>query len=240
MSANPPVRSVWMGRVDYDEAYKLQLSLLERRQAGEIPDTLLLLEHSPVYTLGRRGGDEDLLVSSAELESTGAQVVWTDRGGQATYHGPGQLVCYPIIDLRVGGLGPVTYVRQLEDVIIAVLSECGVEAHRVEGKTGVWTYGSTKLDLAPPLETGEAKIAAIGVRISHGVAKHGFALNLSTDLARFDRIVPCGMPDVRMASIQSICGEAPEMKRTASLVAGKFGLVFDRSVKSEKPEKLAA
>ena len=228
-----------MGRVEYDEAYRLQLSLLERRKAGDIPDTLLLLEHPHVYTLGRRGGDEDLLHSAAELEAAGARVVWTDRGGLATYHGPGQLVCYPIFDLRVAGLGPVTYVRRLEDVIIGVLSECGVEAHRVEGKTGVWTYGSIRPDLAPPLE-GEAKIAAIGVRISRGIAMHGFALNVSTELERFDSIVPCGMPEVRMASIRSIGGESPEMEHTASLAAANFGRVFGRSVKSGKPESLAA
>ena len=220
MAANPQIRAAWMGRVEYDEAYRLQLSLLERRQAGEIPDTLLLLEHPHVYTL--------------------AQVVQTDRGGQATYHGPGQLICYAIFDLRVGGLGPVTYVRWLEEVIIGVLSESGVEGHRVAGKTGVWTYGSIRPDLAPPLETGEAKIAAIGVRISRGVAMHGFALNVSTELERFDSIVPCGMPEVRMASIRSICGEAPDMEAAASLAAATFGRVFERAVKSEKPERLAA
>ncbi|MCH8101982.1 MAG: lipoyl(octanoyl) transferase LipB [Chloroflexi bacterium] len=240
MAANPQIRAAWMGRVEYDEAYRLQLSLLERRKAGEIPDTLLLLEHPHVYTLGRRGGDEDLLRGGAELEAAGAKVVQTDRGGQATYHGPGQLICYAIFDLRVGGLGPVTYVRRLEEVIIGVLSESGVEGHRVAGKTGVWTYGSIRPDLAPPLETGEAKIAAIGVRISRGVAMHGFALNVSTELERFDCIVPCGMPEVRMASIRSICGEAPDMEAAASLAAATFGRVFERAVKSEKPESLAA
>ena len=229
-----------MGRVDYDEAYQLQLSLLERRQADEIPDTLLLLEHTPVYTLGRRGTDEDLLLSAAELEASGAQVVWTDRGGQATFRGPGQLVCYPIFDLRVNGLGPVTYVRQLEEVIIDVLAELGVEGHRVDGKTGVWTYGSSRLDVAPPLESGEAKIAAIGVRISRGVAMHGFALNVSTELERFGSIVPCGMPDVQMTSIKSIAGEAPAIEDAAPLVATKFGEVFGREIKSAKPESLAA
>ena len=240
MTATPIIRAVWMGRIEYGEAYRLQLSLLERRKAGEIPDTLLLLEHPHVYTMGRRGGDEDLLLSGDELEAAGAQVVWTDRGGQATYHGPGQLVCYPIFDLRVGGFGPVTYVRRLEDVIIDVLSESGVEGHRVEGKTGVWTYGSIKPDLAPPLETGEAKIAAIGVRISRGIGMHGFALNVSTELERFEGIVPCGMPDVRMVSIRSICGKAPEMEKVAALAAAKFGRVFDREVKSKKPDSLAA
>lgn len=243
MTATTLIRAVWMGRVDYDEAYRLQLSLLERRKADEIPDTLLLLEHPHVYTLGRRGADEDLLSSAAELEASGAQVVWTDRGGQATYHGPGQLVCYPIIDLRVGGFGPVTYVRLLEDVIMEVLLESGVEAHRVAGKTGVWTYGSIKPEFAPPLESGEAKIAAIGVRISRGIAMHGFALNVSTDLERFGGIVPCGMPDVQMASVRSICGpdhRLPEMERLAWLTAAAFGRVFGRDVKSAKPESLAA
>lgn len=240
MSANPKIRSIFMGSVDYDEAYQLQLSLLGQRQADEIPDTLLLLEHPSVYTLGRRGADEDLLQSAAELEATGAQIVWTDRGGQATYHGPGQLVCYPIFDLRVNGLGPITYVRQLENVIIEVLAEVGVEGHRVEGKTGVWTYGSTRLDVAPPLEGGEAKIAAIGVRISRGVTMHGFALNVSTDLERFDSIIPCGMPDIQMASVESICGEAPDIAKVASIAAAKFGLSFGRDVKSKKPDSLAA
>ncbi len=240
MAATPPIRSIWMGLVDYDEAYQLQLSLLEQRQADEIPDTLLLLEHPHVYTLGRRGAAEDLLVPEDELKATGVQVVQTDRGGLATYHGPGQLVCYPIFDLRVDGLGPVTYVRRLEDVIIDVLSKHGVEGHRVEGKTGVWTYGSIKPDLAPPLETGEAKIAAIGVRISRGVAMHGFALNVSTELERFDSIVPCGMPDVRMESIRSICGQARKIEDIASLATVGFGRAFDRAVKSKKPESLAA
>ena len=231
--------AAWLGRRPYEEAYRLQQSMLEKRHAGAVLDTVLLLEHPHVYTLGRRGGDADLLATEAELIESGAQVVRTDRGGQATYHGPGQLVAYPILDLGATGIGPVEYVRLLERVVVSVLGRCGVEGHRVEGRTGVWTHGSIRPDLAPPLAGSDMKIAAIGVRISRGITMHGFAINVSTDLSYFDRIVPCGMPDVSMASIESALGVVMPIEEVAKLAAQELASGLGRQLRRIKPEALA-
>ena len=217
-AANNEMRFAWLGRLAYSNAYQLQLALMDRRQKDEIPDTALFLEHPHVYTLGRRGDDADILASADELERSGAEVIHTDRGGQTTYHGPGQLVAYPILDLKRGNRGPVEYVRSLEQAIIRVIGEYGIEGHLIAGKTGVWTYGSMRPDMAAPL-VNEAKIAAIGVRISRGVSMHGFALNVNTDLGYYANIVPCGMPEVEMASTQSITGETLEIPDVANLAA---------------------
>ena len=211
------LRYVWLGSMDYQSAYELQLRLLEARYREEIPDTLLLLEHPHVFTLGRRGVQDDVLAAEAELKSLSADVIETDRGGQTTYHGPGQLVAYPILNLRALHIGPVVYVRTLEDVVINLLTGLDIEAHKVTDATGVWTHGSLRPDLAPPLES-ESKIAAIGVRISRGISMHGVAVNLSTDLSYFSKIVPCGMPDVVMASVESISGQAPNTEETSKLL----------------------
>ena len=154
---------------------------------GELPALLLLLQHPHVYTLGRRGAETDILASPDTIHELGADVHHTDRGGEVTYHGPGQLVGYPIIDLRAAGLGPLAYVRALERVIVSTLAELGIHATSEDRPTGVWV--------------NDAKIAAIGVRVSRGVTMHGFALNVSPDLSYFGHIVPCGMPGASVTSI---------------------------------------
>ncbi len=164
------------GLVGYDDAWELQRQLHGRVADGERPEVLLLLEHPHVYTLGRRGADSDILVDDRRLSELGVEVRHTDRGGQVTYHGPGQLVVYPILNLRSRGTGPLEYVRALEQTIVDTLADFGVDAGGDDRPTGVWVGG--------------AKIAAIGVKVSRGVTMHGFALNVDPDLSYFDRIVP--------------------------------------------------
>lgn len=174
---------------------------------------LILIEHPPVYTLGRRGSRDHLLAAEPALRACGAEVHETDRGGDVTFHGPGQLVGYPILDLRRFGQGPVWYVRTLESILIEAAARFGVEAQRQERRPGIWA--------------GDAKLASIGVRISGGVTTHGFALNVSTDLSWFDHIVPCGLPGVRMTSMRELLGAAPGMRDVEDAVAQAFASRFD-------------
>ncbi len=183
-----------LGSIDYPAALALQRDLHQRVVNGDLPALLLLLQHPHVYTLGRRGGERDILVSETTLRELGADVYHSDRGGEVTYHGPGQLVGYPILDLRAAGLGPLAYVRALERVIISTLAELGIHAASDDRPTGVWV--------------GDAKIAAIGVRVSRGVTMHGFSLNINPDLSYFNHIVPCGMPN---ASVTSIAEQGVEL-----------------------------
>lgn len=226
----PELRYAWLGRVRYADALSLQRSLFERRKTGAVPDTLLLLEHEPVYTLGRRGKTEDVLADAELLRSIGAEVVETDRGGEVTYHGPGQLVIYPVISIREAELGPVTYVRILEQVVIDTIRQYGINGHRVVGKTGVWVGGEPG---AKPL-AGEnpvgRKIAAMGVRVSGGVAMHGAALNISTDLSYFGHIVPCGMPSLAVTSIERETGGAPEVETVATSAADRLAELLQRTL----------
>jgi len=182
MSGASPLRSSWLGRVDYLDGWRLQEAVATRVRAGN-DERLLLLEHDPVYTIGRRGTAEHLLAGPGELRRAGASVYRVDRGGDITYHGPGQLVGYPVVRL---GDAPdlVRYVRALEGALVDVLASYGVPARAERGKTGVW------IDL--PGSGLPAKIAAIGVRVSRGVTTHGFALNVRTDLVAFERMIPCG------------------------------------------------
>ena len=207
-------RSVWLGvDVDYRWAWDLQRRLVAERADGTIPDTLLLLEHAPLYTAGPRAPMEHVI---GEL---GAPLVETDRGGQVTYHGPGQLVGYPIIDLSAKKLGPKAYVRGLETALIEGLAEFGVAAHAENGLTGVWTE--------------QGKIAAIGVKISRGVSLHGLALNVSTDLTAFAPIIPCGISDRPVASMELILGvgNQPAMadvrRAVTSAIGRALGIVWD-------------
>ena len=191
----PDCLAVELGSLDYPAALTLQRDLHRRVTSGELPALLLLLQHPHVYTLGRRGSETDILAPDEALRELNADVYHTDRGGEATYHGPGQIVGYPILDLRAAGLGPLAYVRALEEIIISTLAELGIPA-TAEGKpTGVWV--------------GDAKIAAIGVRVSRGVTMHGFALNVNPDLSYFNHVVPCGMPD---ASVTSIAEQGLELE----------------------------
>ena len=233
MSDATELRTVWLGRVPYQEALILQRALLTQRQRHECPDTLLLLEHPHVITLGRRGVASDVLASAGDLAKSGVNVIETDRGGQTTYHGPGQLVAYGIIDLRSAGLGPVSYVRHLELAAIETLSRWGIRSYRVEGKTGVWVGGGDEW-------RKESKIAAIGVKVSRGVTMHGLALNVSTDLAFFDRIVPCGMPGVPAASIASLCGVHVSTEEVGFDFAEKLGRQIGRYLRRAPKDAVAA
>ena len=202
----------WLGRVKYQPTFELQRSLLERRKSGEIPDSLLLLEHEPVFTLGRRADGSHVLSDDFTIAERGAEVIETDRGGQATYHGPGQFVAYPIVSVRELKLGPVAYVRILEETIIQLLREYGINGHRVVGKTGVWVGGEPGHKPAEGQNPAGRKIAAIGVRIGGGVAMHGIALNVSTELDYYDQIVPCGMPNLDMTSMLRESGQSPDIE----------------------------
>ena len=181
-----------LGRIGYTEAMRLQDSLVDARLREEISDTLLLLEHPPVITVDRRGSAQDILVPEATLARMGIEVHPTTRGGLVTYHGPGQLVGYPVVKLRVRGLSVPCYVRAIEQAIIVALAEIGVEAHIEEQHVGVWTAAG--------------KIAAIGVAQRHGVTLHGFAVNLQPDLSHFNLINPCGIGQLGVTSAASILG----------------------------------
>jgi lipoate-protein ligase B len=193
MSAVSALRSTWLGRVDYVDGWRLQDAVATRVREGD-DERLLLLEHDPVYTIGRRGTIDHLLADPVDLRRAGAAVYRVDRGGDITYHGPGQLVGYPIVRL---GEAPdlARYVRAIEDALIDALASYGVSGRAERGKTGVW------VDL--PESGVPAKIAAIGVRVSRGVTTHGFALNVNTDLAAFERMIPCGFAH-EVASLQRL------------------------------------
>lgn len=200
-----------LGRTPYGEAWQLQKELESRRKAGEIPDHLLLLEHPHVLTLGRNGRQEHLLVSRSRLEELGIEYFEIDRGGDITYHGPGQIVGYPIVDLREWKRDVVAYVRGVEEAVIRTLRRFGIESWREPGATGVWTR--------------EGKICAIGVHISRWVTTHGFALNWRTDLKYYQYIVPCGL--ARPVTSMEALGARPERSEVHAALAGEFAEVFE-------------
>lgn len=202
----------WMGLVPYREAWDVQLRTHEKVVDGHGPDTLLLVEHPHVYTLGRRGQEHDILIDADALERLGIEVYHTDRGGEVTYHGPGQLVGYPILNLRRWGGGPLKYVRVLERTLIETLAEFGVIAESEGHPTGVWVE--------------DRKIAAIGVKVSRRVTTHGFALNVCPDLSYFDHIVPCGMPDSYVTSLSLELGREVAVSEVAPVLLERFGEVF--------------
>ena len=201
-----------LGLLDYQAAYDLQRRLHAQVVAGELPDLLLLLEHPHVYTLGRRGQQSHILASNDALIQLGVDTHFTDRGGETTYHGPGQLVGYPIVNLRRWGGGVRKYVETLEQVLIGTLSEFGITAHSEGKPTGVWVE--------------DAKIAAIGVRVSRSVTMHGFALNVSPDLSFFDHIVPCGMPGARVTSMAQELGQEIAVSDVIPAISQAFGGEF--------------
>ena len=211
---------VQLGRIDYATALELQRSLVELRKRGEIGDVLLLLEHTPVITLGRNAKAEHVLASREQLAARGVEIFECDRGGDVTYHGPGQLVGYPIFDLRgfTPRIGAVEFVRRLEEVLIRTCADFGIAARRAAGRTGVWT------------EQSDAKVAAIGVHISRGVTSHGFALNVSTDLEAFELIVPCGIADKSVTSLGRELGNAPALEKVTESAARNFGVVFQSQI----------
>ena len=218
---DPICEYAWLGRVDYAEAGDVQKRLARERAEGARPDMLLLLEHPPVYTTGKRDATSNLRLPEQML---GAPLVQTDRGGDITFHGPGQLVAYPIIDLREARLGVVDYVRRLEEVIIGTLRGYGVNAGVICGLTGVWA--------------GEEKVAAIGVRVGRPlgtggwVTTHGLALNVDVDLAWFRKIVPCGIADRGVTSMQGLLETAPSVEEVAEVLARRFGEVFRREMRA--------
>jgi lipoyl(octanoyl) transferase len=207
-----------LGVVSYGDALELQKQLVERRKSNEIPDQLLLLEHPPVITLGvkTRNDRSHVVATSQVLEQEGVEIFESGRGGDVTYHGPGQLVGYPIIDLRPDRCDVHRYVRDLEEVLIRVAADFGVSADRLPGLTGAWVGGD--------------KLAAIGVRIARWVTSHGFALNVSTNLAHFNLIVPCGIADKGVTSLARVTGRSLDMDEVADSTARAFAAVFDRSL----------
>jgi lipoyl(octanoyl) transferase len=207
-----------LGQLDYQTGLDLQKTLVEDRRAGRIGDTLLLVEHPPVITLGvkTRRGPSNIVASSERIAAEGVAVFETGRGGDVTYHGPGQLVGYPIFDLRPDRQDVHRYVRDIEEALIRAVRTFGVDAGRVKGLTGVW--------VGP--EGREAKLAAIGVRISRWITSHGFALNVGADLRHFDLIVPCGITDRGVTSIGRLLGRDVAMAEVEAAVITAFGDVF--------------
>jgi len=203
-----------LGMISYAEGLEIQKGLVEQRKAGTIPDQLLLLEHPPVITLGvkSRNGRSHIIASPALLEAEGVEVFETGRGGDVTYHGPGQLVGYPIIDLKPDRCDVHQYVRDLEEVMIRMAASFGVRAGRIPGLTGAWV--------------GDAKLAAIGVRIARWVTSHGFAFNVNTALSHFDLIVPCGINDKGVTSLNKLIGREIVMEEVESSAAESFKQVF--------------
>jgi len=206
----------FLGRIAYPEAHELQESLVALRKAGDVPDTLLLLEHPHVITLGRSSNRANVIASEVERANLSVELFETGRGGDVTYHGPGQLVGYSIVNLSPDRCDIRKYVRDLEEVLIRTASDFGVTAGRIAGLTGIWVGG--------------AKLAAIGVRISRWVTMHGFALNVTTDLSYFQLIVPCGISDRTVTSLEKLLGKEIELERVAQSVASHFGEVFERKI----------
>jgi len=205
-----------LGLIPYGEALEMQRALVEERRAGRVPDLLLLVQHPPVLTVGVKGdgGRSNILVPAERLAELGVEVHKTGRGGDVTYHGPGQVVGYPIIDLRPDRCDVHRYVRDLEEVMIRVCGDYGVDAERVKGMTGAWV--------------GRDKIGAIGVRISRWITSHGFAFNVSTALDHFDLIVPCGIRDRGVTSLARLLGRDVPMAEVEDAVVRRFREVFAR------------
>jgi lipoyl(octanoyl) transferase len=213
-----------LGLVPYADGLELQRRLVEDRKADRIPDTLLLLQHPHVLTIGvKKDGRSHILAPPDRLSALGVDVFETGRGGDVTYHGPGQLVGYPIVDLNPDRRDVHRYVRDLEEVMIRVCADYGLEAGRVSGFSGAWIKS----------DSGDEKIGAIGVRISRWVTSHGFAFNVTTDIDFFKLIVPCGIADKGVTSLESKLGRAPAMSEVQDRFVEQFAAVFDRTTHLE-------
>lgn len=254
----PARNELWvsrLGTVPYAEGLVLQNELRDARARGALPDLLLLLEHYPVYTRGRRSTDGELPMGAEWYGMQGIEVATTDRGGAVTYHGPGQLVAYPIVDLSRWGDDVHAYVRRLERTTIEALASHGVQAQVFEGLTGVWTAG------APPVSVGEPgpqgtpvgpasvpgepgaearKIGSIGIHVSRGITTHGLAVNVSNDLQPFEWIVPCGIEYVRMTSLSRELGAEQDAGAFGNAIAARFADVFELTLEEIEPARLAA
>ena len=221
-----PIVCVRLGVVPYEEARDTQKRLEAARQAGEIPDVLLLLEHPPVYTKGRRSTPDELPMGEDWYRMQGIEVCETDRGGRVTYHGIGQIVAYPIVSLHAYGDDVHLYVRNLERVMIGALAEHGVEAGLREGLTGVWV--------------DERKIGSIGVHVNRGVTTHGLAVNVNNDLQPFEWVVPCGIDHCQVTSLSKEHGAEQDFDAFVATIAERFGEVYERRVEwAEDLEALA-
>ncbi len=233
---NPEILVVRCGILPYEEARATQRRLEAARQEGAIPDVLLLLEHPPVYTRGRRSTPDELPMGAEWYERQGIEVRDTDRGGRVTYHGLGQLVAYPIVSLKPYGDDVHTYVRKMERVMISSLAEHGVAAGTIEGLTGVWTAGA-----APGSGAGEdeaRKIGSIGVHVSRGVTTHGLAVNVNNDLQPFEWIVPCGIDGCRVTSLSRELDAEQDLDAFAATVVTRFGAVYERTPVDTNPAAL--
>jgi lipoyl(octanoyl) transferase len=221
---------VWcarMGLRPYQEALALQKRLEAARQDERVPDVLVLLEHPPTYTRGRRSTPDELPMGEDWYRAQGIEVFDTDRGGRVTYHGPGQLVGYPVVSLRPYGDDVHEYIRRMERLVVSVLAAYGVGAGTIEGLTGVWT--------AEP-----RKIASIGIHVSRGVTTHGFAINVNNDLQPFEWVVPCGIDHCRMTSVAGELGHELDMTEFGDRVCAEFGRIYGRVPEPVKTEHLEA
>jgi lipoate-protein ligase B len=238
-----------LGLVPYPQAWQYQEQLAEQIAAGQHPPALLLLEHPPVFTFGRGGRAENLLWDRPELDRRGVSVLWVDRGGDVTYHGPGQLVGYPLLPLAPGGIYAqarppgdpgelhlpqadyVGYLRRLEQALIQALSRFGVSGVQIPGLTGVWVEPQARpdrQDSVPGPPRPAAKIAAIGVKVdARGVSRHGFALNVDMDMSYWEGILACGLKGRPLTSLAELCSSPPAMHEVMAAVIAAFGLVFD-------------
>jgi lipoyl(octanoyl) transferase len=235
------IQYLYLGRVAYEEGLRLQAEIAQLRYEGRVENVLLLLEHPPVLTLGRNAKRANVLASDEMLADRGVTLHEINRGGDVTYHGPGQLVGYPIFDLRGlknasgGRLGPVDFVRMMEDALIRLCGVYGVRAGRVAGLTGVWCGGPA--DGGPLVEKSgkgkERKVGAIGIHVARGITSHGFAFNVRTDLSNFQLINPCGITDRAVTSLElevAHAEELPGLEEIAQQAARQFGLVFAQQV----------
>ena len=211
-SSTPPLDTIDWGRTEYEDAFERQKALVDLRRADEAPDTLIFTEHAPVYTIGmRKGADQHLIWNEAQLKAKGVSVIHSNRGGDITYHGPGQIVGYPIISLQERR-DLHAYLRDLEEVVIRTLATFGLQSARRDGKTGIWL--------------GERKICAIGVAVRSWVTYHGFALNVNPDMSHFNGIVPCGITDGTVTSMQAELGETIDLAIVKARLAVEFQKVF--------------
>ncbi len=206
----------WLGRVAYSDGLSVQAEAVERLRSGEGAEQLFLLEHPHVFTLGRGAERAHILASTELLESHSIEIHETGRGGDVTYHGPGQMVGYPIINLKPDRCDVHRYVRDIEEVLIRTIADFGIQGKRIAGLTGVWV--------------GDEKIAAIGVRIARWITSHGFALNVNTDLSYFHMIVPCGIRDKGVTSMERVLGDTIDIREVARAVMRRFGEAFDRDI----------
>ena len=217
-------QAYYLGVIEYGEALRLQESLVKARIAGDIPDTILFLQHPPVITMGTSAREENIIATEDSLKKEGLDIVYTDRGGDITVHEPGQLVCYPVFDLKTKERDLHLYVRNLEEVVIRTLSEFSIAAHRESSYPGVWV--------------GEEKICAVGIRVSKWVTKHGFALNINNDLKYFSYVYPCGIIDKRVTSMSQLLGHKLNMENVMLRIIENCSQVFCSDIKLKSPEYL--